>query len=127
MALAKKKKILIIDDDNSLSELYNDKFSREGFSVREAKNGKEGLEAALKERPDLVLLDILMPVMDGITMLKKLREDDWGKDVPVILLTNLDDTDKVAEAASEGVYDYLVKQDYRIEDLVKKVKDKLNL
>lgn len=127
MTIPKKKKVLIVDDEKPLLDIYHDKFSKEGFSVRLAKDGKEGLEAAEKENPDIILLDILMPVMDGITMLKKLKENKWGKDVPVILLTNLDDTSKVAEAASMGVFDYLVKQDYKIDDLVKKVKEKLNM
>lgn len=127
MSLPAKKKILIVEDEQSLMDIYLDKFSSEGFSVRTAKNGKEGLEAAEKENPDIILLDVLMPVMDGLTMLKKMRETDWGKDLSVIMLTNLDDINKVAEAASRGVFDYLVKQDYKIGDLVDKVKEKLKI
>lgn len=120
-----KKKILIIDDDESLRTVMEDKFSSEGFSVRMAKNGQEGLEIAIKERPDLILVDILMPVLDGISMIKQLREDEWGKDANIILLSNLDDTTKIAEAAQLGVFDFLTKQDYKIEDVVKKAKEKL--
>lgn len=126
MSLPKKKKILIIEDDQSLLDTYQDKFSSEGFSVRTAMNGKDGLEAAKKENPDIILLNLLMPVMDGMTMLKKLRESDWGKNLPVIILTNINDMSKVAEAAASGVFEYLVKQDCRIEDLVNKVNEKLN-
>ena len=127
MTIPKKKKVLIIDDEKPLLDIYHDKFSKEGFSVRDARNGQEGLEVAEKESPDIILLDILMPVMDGMTMLKKMRETDWGKDVPVIILSNLEDADKVAEAASVGVFDYLVKQNYKLGDLVDKVKEKLHM
>ena len=120
-----KKKILIIDDDASLRSVLEDKFSGEGFSVRLAKNGQEGLEIALEEKPDVILVDILMPVLDGLGMIKELRQDNWGKEANVILLSNLDDTTKIAEAAQLGVFDFLTKQDYKIDDVVKKVKEKL--
>jgi DNA-binding response OmpR family regulator len=121
----KKKKILVIEDELSLRHVLRDKFTREGFEVIEAKNGEEGLGASLSERPDLILLDIIMPVMDGMMMLKKLREDAWGKGAKVIILTNLNDNIKVAEAMAEGSYNFLVKTDWKIEDVVKTVKEKL--
>lgn len=93
----------------------------------EAKNGEEGLEVALREHPDLILLDIIMPVMDGMTMLARLREDLWGKDAKVIMLTNLSDNEKVAETIAHGTYDYLVKSDWKLEDVVKKVRERLRL
>lgn len=123
--MGNKKKILIIDDDDSLRSVMEDGFSREGFSVRTAKNGKEGLELAINEKPDLILVDILMPVMDGITMIKELRQDSWGKDANIILLSNLDDTTKIAEAAQLKVFDFLTKQDNKMEDVIKKAKEKL--
>ena len=121
------KKILIIEDEPALREALADKLSREGFSCLEAKNGLEGLDFALKEHPDLILLDIIMPVMDGMTMLEELRKNPWGKNVPVILLTNLSEVEKVAESLRHGIYDYLVKSDWSLEDIVKKVKGKLGL
>ena len=90
------------------------------------KNGEVGLERALKERPDLILLDIIMPVMDGMTMLAKLRTDKWGKDVPVIMLTNLNNSEDVEEASKHGVYDYLVKSNWRLEDVIGKVREALS-
>ena len=72
------KKILIVDDEPALLTALVDKFTRAGYTVGIAENGKEGLKLALKNRPDLILLDIIMPVMDGITMLYKLRKDSWG-------------------------------------------------
>ncbi len=120
-----KNKILIVEDDLDLLGVLRKKFNIEKFEVLEAPNGKIGLEEALRGHPDLILLDILMPVMDGLTMLEELRKDTWGKSVPVILLTNLSDESKVAEAMEHGVYDYLVKSDWNINDVVAKVRSKL--
>ncbi|TSC95257.1 MAG: response regulator receiver modulated diguanylate cyclase [Parcubacteria group bacterium Licking1014_1] len=119
------KKILIVEDDAVMLSTLTDNFIKEGFEIIKAGDGKEGLETALREHPDLILLDILMPVMDGMTMLKKLREDAWGKDAKVIMLTNLSDNKDVAEAIEQGSYDYLVKSDWKIEDAVAKIRDRL--
>ncbi len=121
------KKILIVEDEKSLLEALSMKFSGAGFEVTEARDGVQGLELALSKRPDIILLDIVMPRMDGITMLKRLREYDWGKDVPVILLTNLGDSEKIAEVMEYGVYDYLVKAEWKMEELVERVKNRLNI
>lgn len=119
------KKILIIEDDAIMLSTLTDNLTAEGFEIIKAGDGKEGLATALREHPDLILLDILLPVMDGITMLKKLREDVWGKDAKVIMLTNLSDNENVAEAMAYGSYDYLVKSCWKIEDLIAKVREKL--
>lgn len=119
------KKILIVEDEPPLRNALRDKLSRENFAVLEAKNGEEGLEIALRERPDLILLDIIMPVMDGITMLKKLRGDDWGKNAKVIMLTNLSDDESLANAIAQGSHEYLVKSDWKIEDVVAKIRERL--
>jgi DNA-binding response OmpR family regulator len=126
------KKILIIEeieDDISLRNVIYDKLTLEGFNVLEAKNGVEGLEIALSKKPDLILLDIVMPKMDGITMMKKLRQTgDWGKKVPIILLTNLStDDDEIIRAVSENEPAfYLVKSDYSMKDLVAKIRSRLS-
>ncbi|MEK7557665.1 MAG: response regulator [Patescibacteria group bacterium] len=123
--LDKQETILIVEDEITLNELICKKFESDGFLMLEAKNGEEGLKIALSSRPDIILLDIVMPVMDGITMLEKLREDEWGKNAKVIMLTNLNDSERVATAMTRGSYDYLVKCDWTIEDIVKKVREKL--
>lgn len=115
------KKILIVEDEQSVLRILSEKLTEEGFEVIRAKNGKEGLIAAKKHHPDLILLDVIMPVMDGMTMLKKLREDEWGKTAKITILTNLSDG-TVAEAVEQNVNDYLVKSDWKLEDVVKKVK-----
>ena len=124
----KKQSILIVEDEVSMLNALRDKFTREDFAVFEAKNGERGLEIALREHPDLILLDIAMPVMDGMTMMKKLRqENDWGKKVPIILLTNLNEDDKINIRITEDepAY-YLVKSDWKIDDVVKKVRERLS-
>lgn len=121
-----KKKILVVEDELSLRSALNGKLSREGFGILEAKNGKEGLEIALSAHPDLVLLDIVMPVMDGMTMLQKLRKDPWGAEAKVFMLTNLSDTNKVADAIMQGSYDYLVKTDWTLEDIVSRIRKRLS-
>lgn len=120
------KTILIIEDDQALLKALVEKFTHEGFSVLEAHNGEEGLGKSLQEQPDIILLDIVMPKMDGITMLEKLREDSWGKNAKVILLTNLSSSEKISEAINLGSYKYLVKTDWKIKDVVEKVREELN-
>ena len=117
--------ILIVEDDIHHLTALKDKFFNEGFTVLETRDGQEGLTSALTNHPDLILLDIIMPIMDGMTMLDNLRLDPWGKSVPVVLLTNLSEADKVAASLRQGVYDYLIKSDWKLEDIVKKVKTKL--
>lgn len=126
MAAPIDKKILIVEDEAPLRNAVTDILTFEGFTVFQAKNGQEGLDIALKEHPDLILLDLMMPVMDGLTMLEKLRQDqEFGKGAAVILLTNINDPEKVAQATEAGSYDFLVKSDWNIEDVVKKIKGRL--
>ena len=122
------KKILIVDDDEAIRKSLVYQFKKSGFMVIEAVDGEDGLQKALLEKPDIILLDILMPKKDGMEMLRDLRDsEEWGSEVPVILLTNTSDTDKVSEAINMGVYDYLVKSDWNLEDVVKTVKGKLGM
>jgi DNA-binding response OmpR family regulator len=121
-----KKKILIIEDDNSIRKALKNKLSEEGFDTLEAVNGLEGLDLALSKKPDLILLDIVMPQMDGLTVLKKLREDSWGCDVKVIILSNLSDAKSVETSMEQGVYNYLVKANWKIEDVMAKIKETLD-
>jgi len=118
-------RILVIEDEKALSDMLGKKLITSGFDVELAENGAEGLEKALELHPDLILLDIVMPVMDGLTMLAKLRADTWGKAVPVIILTNLSDTDKIRDATEGGVSEYLIKSNYSLSDLVSMVNKKL--
>lgn len=113
------KKILVVEDEKPLSIALTKKLKKEGFEVDVAGNGEEGLSKFNQFKPDLILLDIVMPVMDGLTMLEKLRETS---DVPVIILTNLSSPDKIYSAIKSGSYEYLTKLNYSLEDVINKVK-----
>lgn len=123
--MSQQKKVLVVDDEKVLLELLLSKMEQAGFAAVGARDGDEGLQKALDQHPDLILLDIIMPKMDGITMLKKLREDAWGKTAPVIMLSNLNTAEAVEKSLENGAYDYLVKVDYSLDDLVAIVKRKL--
>ena len=122
-----KKTILICEDEVPMLKTLSKKFKNEGFAVVEAQNGEEGLNQAFANKPDLILLDIIMPKMDGVELMKKIRDDKWGADVPIVMLTNLSDAEKVSEAAKYRVYDFLVKTDWRLDDIISLVKEKLGL
>lgn len=123
-----KRTILIVEDDELLRGVLRDELESEGFTVLDAKDGKMGLEMATSGVVDLILLDVVMPNMNGMKMLQKLREYETGDQIPVILLTNLNDPEKVAEATIErNVVDYLVKSDWSLKDVSKKVKATLGL
>ena len=120
------KTILIIEDEKALLEILAGEFTSEGYRVFEAKNGVEGLALALKEHPDLILLDIVMPELDGMAVLSRLREDQWGKNARVLILTNLEgDAEKTVHAITNGVFEFLVKSRWTLEDLKERVKEKL--
>lgn len=118
------KKILVVEDERELAELISSQLKENNFDVKIAYDGIEGLEKALSFHPDLILLDIILPKMDGMALLKKLREDAWGANAKVVLLTNLDESETVAEAMKQRSYDYLVKADWSIKDVIKLVKEK---
>lgn len=123
------KKILIVEDEEAMLNALADSLKREGVTeLFTARNGEDGLALALKEHPDLLLVDILMPKMDGLTMLKELRKDEWGKNAKAIILTNFDTTDQMLKdvAMAEPSY-YLLKSNWRIEDVILKTKEVLEL
>lgn len=120
-----KKKIVLVEDDKILSDALSDGLKEAGFDVLRAFDGEEGLKLVEKEKPALVLLDILMPKMDGLTVAKRLKSHSETKDIPVIILTVLEKGEPVAKALEAGVYEYLVKSNYKIEEIVAKVKEKL--
>lgn len=119
------KKILIVEDEPNLLDVLRDAFTAAGFTVFKASDGDEGYKMAMETRPDLILIDVLMPKMDGITMFKNLRQHEELKKIPGIILTNLNDTKTIESALESGAYDFLVKSDWDPKDLVKRVKEKL--
>ena len=117
--------ILIVEDDTELRETLTTALTYEKFSVLAADNGATGLGMALEKHPDMILLDVIMPHMDGLTVLQKLREDSWGKEVPVIVMTVLDDLEKIAAVVTAGGDEYVIKSEITLGSLVAKVKDRL--
>ena len=118
-----QKTILVVEDEKSIRDAIVDVLHREHFLSLEAGNGKEGVELALKKHPNVILLDLLMPVMDGMTALKKIRADAWGANVPVIILTNLSaNSDQlVNDVVTQRPMNYLIKSDWKLGDIVKKI------
>jgi len=122
------KKILIVEDELAMLNALEKKFLSEGFTVFIAHDGEAGVKIALNEKPDILMLDIIMPKLNGLQVVKKIREDTkWGKDVHIIMLTNLSDPEHVSEAAKYSVFDFLVKTDWRLEEIVSMVKEKLGI
>src|SRR3989344_4172948 len=110
-----KGKILVVEDEEILLTALKEELLTGGYGV-------EGLEKVKTFKPGLILLDLLMPKMDGMEMLQKLKADQETRDVPVVILTNLSDYEKISEALSLGAMDYLVKANYKLEDLLEKVR-----
>jgi DNA-binding response OmpR family regulator len=122
-----QKTILIVEDEKSLRDAVVDVLNLKNFLPIEAKNGREGLKLALAKHPDLILLDLIMPTMDGMAAFKKIREDSWGRAVPIIILTNLSATnEQFADDMTmhKSTY-YLIKSDWKLHDIVKKIEELL--
>lgn len=125
MALFRKKVILLIEDDQVLQELYLEGLSEDGFVVLQALNGHKGLHLAKIEKPDLILLDIMLPGgMNGFDVLKQLKATPQTAKIPVIMLTNLESEEKTAREM--GAEDYLIKANHSIEQIVNHVKKKFS-
>ena len=120
------KKIFIIEDDPFLSEMYAAKFSQSGFRVEMAIDGEKGLEKIKTSKPDLILLDIVLPKMDGFEILKKVKEDSQLKKIPIILLTNLGQKNEVEKGLALGADEYIIKAHFTPTAVVAKVKEVLS-
>lgn len=120
------KKILIAEDESILGSLLEKKLQKDGYTVIWKQDGDEALSAALAERPDILLLDIVMPGMDGLSVLKRVRADDkWGKSVPIMILSNLSEPNSIDEAMRGGAFEFLVKADWDIDQICDKIKKKI--
>jgi len=119
------KKILFIEDESALQKTFGEILRQEGYEMISALDGETGLRLAKSEKPDLILLDLILPKMPGFDVLKKLKEDNETKDIPVIVLTNLEDIKDVDRAIELGATTYLVKAKYSLEEIVEKIKNAL--
>lgn len=120
-------KIAIIEDDSVISQMYRMKFEADGFDVQIANNGQDGVDLVKEFSPDMVLLDLQMPLMNGDEALKRIRKTDWGKMTPVMILTNLGEEEAPKDIRSLGIESYIVKADLTPRQVVERVKTSLGL
>lgn len=120
-------KVAIVEDDQTISQMYRFKFEAEGFNVETAENGKLGLELAEKMKPDIILLDLMMPEMTGDQMLEKMRSTAWGKDIKVIILTNMGEQEVPAKVKELSVSGIILKANMTPRQVADVVKKQLNL
>lgn len=119
-------KILLIEDDEMLHGMYTQKFKNQGYDIISAYNGADGVKMAETEKPDMILLDVIMPKMDGFVALKKIRKNPVTEKIPVILLTNLGQEEDVRKGKELGADDYFIKANHTPQEVVDKVKSFLD-
>ena len=116
------KKIFIAEDDQFLSNAYRVKLTKDGFDVKLVADGQELLNLLKTEKPDIIILDLLMPVKDGFETLKEIKTDPSLKNIPVIIASNLGQKNDIDQGLSLGAVDYIIKSDLSLEDLVAKIR-----
>jgi len=120
------KTILFIEDEPTIQKSISRFLEKEGYEVKSALDGEIGLETAKKIKPDLILLDLILPKKDGFEVLKELKKEEATKNIPVIALTNLEESDNIEKVLSLGATAYLIKANYKLEEIVEKIKQILN-
>jgi len=119
----KKVKILIVEDDRFISKMYQTKLELEGYQVEVAENGMEGVEKSKSFLPDVILLDILMPELDGFGVLEAAKKDEMTRNIPIIVMSNLGQEEHVKRALSLGAKNYIVKSQFTPSAVVEKIKE----
>ena len=119
------KKILFIEDESALQETFKNLLGKEGYEVISAFDGQSGLKLAREEKPDLILLDLILPKLHGLDVLKELKKDYQTKEIPTIVLTNLENPEHIEQALELGATTYLVKAQYSLEEVLEKIKKPL--
>lgn len=119
-------KIAIIEDDQAISQMYRMKFEADGFDVQIANNGARGVAMVENFLPDIILMDLQLPEMNGVEALTTIRKNDWGKKIPVIILTNMEE-DSLQEVRSLGVESYIIKANMTPRQVVQKIKQVLKI
>lgn len=122
-----KKKILIVEDDRFLSEMYATKLTASGFEVETAEDGQEALAKVKEQKPDLILLDIVLPKMDGFEFLRSFKKDPASEKILVVILTNLGQKEEVDKGLKLGANDYIIKAHFTPTEVVAKVKKLLKI
>ncbi len=117
------KKILIIEDDKFLRELIAKKLAKDGYEISEAVDGEEGVKKTKETKPDLILLDLILPEMDGFEVLSKIKEDPVSSSIPVIILSNLGQKEDIEKGLKMGATDYLIKAHFTPGEIVEKIRN----
>ena len=120
-----KKTILVVEDERSMYYVLKKKFEKEGYDVVLAADGEQGLERAITLKPDLILLDLILPKLNGVEVLQKLREDEWGKTAKVIVLSNLTYLGEDVESLENKIEDHLIKTEVKLEEVIERVEETL--
>lgn len=126
MEKTEKKTILVVEDERNMYDALKEKFEKEGYNVVLAADGEQGLERAITLKPDLILLDLILPKLNGVEVLQKLREDEWGKDAKVIVLSNLTYLGEDVESLEHKVEDHMIKTEVKLEEVIDRVAKALN-
>lgn len=121
--MSNHKKILILEDDATLTKALSEILGREGFEVLDAIDGETGMRIIKEKKPDLIILDIILPRKSGFEVMKELSEDEELKKIPVVVLTNLESSEDVDRMMKSGARSYLVKANYSLEEVVEKIKE----
>ena len=116
-----RKKVLIIEDDDHISKIYGIKLSKENVDTIVARDGQEGINMIASEKPDLVLLDLMIPIKDGFTVLEEVKKTPFGKNLPILVLSNLGQESDIEKATSLGAADYFIKVNLSIQEVIDKV------
>ena len=124
--MSKANKILFIEDESALQKTFGDMLKNQGYEMISAINGEIGLRLAKTKNPDLILLDLILPKLAGLDVLKQLKQDSKTKNIPVIILTNLEDMENIEKALSLGARTYLVKANYALEEVMEKIEKALS-
>ena len=122
----KEKTILIVDDDKSIRDALGHAFEKEGFIAIQAGNALQAMSQGALHQPDAIVLDLLMPGKNGLDCANDIRKEDWGKNIPIIILTSQTDQDFIATAIEEGLYDFHIKNQTSLEALVGLINEKLS-
>ena len=125
--IMENKKILVVEDEPTLQRTMTEYLINEGFQVVSAMDGEKAVELAKTEEPDLIVLDIVLPKKDGYAVLEEVKADEKTKSIPIILLTNLEGAEDIQKAFEKGATTYLVKSDYQLEDVARKIKETLKI
>jgi len=122
----KQKKVLMIEDDIFLRKLYRDQLTRKDFEFIEATNGEEGINKTINEHPDLILLDLMLPMKNGFDVLKEIKGNKETKNIPVIIISNLGQESDIKEGLNLGADDYFVKTEIRLSEIIDRIVNKLS-